>query len=488
MRHNHRLSFFWATLASVMVLAGSAPSAYGLTVTLDSGVGSIVLTDDDLDGVIDFNTTVGGVFEASGRAFEQVRSDKTIVSITSTPPTAESLLRNIGGIDATFTITVDSSSFPQIGPPLGWSLFYSGRTADAMGGAVNVTSHSVEARRYSGAILITTLAGTPSVAAENFSLSSSGADAGVDVTDMRVVYSFTLAPGDEIRLPDNNDTDGDAIQVSLFNQQKKCVDKMNILAHKLVNAAQKSDAKCVYTGLHAGGADATVCVDDTEELKTAKAETKFLDGYASFCADSLPPWGVNGDKCCEGGANDGASCLVDAGCPAGACLRGACASSAAELAANDLTHDLFGVSVVVTDGSSIGKCQHDIIKRAGKLIVERWKVFRNCKKDNFELILNDANLVTGCLGSPQPDPKSKISKLQTKLATGIDKQCIDRGVTPVGPAFPGECTGSSDGTIAACIGERASCRFCLAVNVADAISPAVDCDLFDDATPNLSCP
>lgn len=487
MRHHHEPGVFWATLAFVLVLTVPTPSAYGLTVLLDSGAGSIFLTDDDLDGVIDFNTTVGGVFQASGRVFEQVRSDKTIVSITSTPPTAESLVRNIGGVDATFTILVDSSAFPVIGPPLGWSVFYSGRTADAMGGAVNVTSHSVQAATNAGAVLLTTLAGPPSVAAENFSLSTSGANAADSGTDMRVIYSFTLAPGDEIHLPDNNDTDGDAIQVSMFNQQQKCVDKMNVFAHKLLNAAQKSDSQCINTGLHAGGADETVCVDDTEELKTAKAETKFLDGYASFCAASLPPWGVNGDKCCEGGASDGASCLVDAGCPSGACLRGACASSATELAANDLTHDLFGASVVVTDGSAIGKCQRDITKLAGKLIVERWKVFRSCKKDNFPTILDDASLVSTCLTSPQPDAKDKISKLQNKLVAGIDK-CILNGVTPLAPAFPGECIGAVDSTMTACISDRASCRFCLAVNVADAISPAVDCDLFDDAMANLSCP
>jgi len=36
--------------------------------------------------------------------------------------------------------------------------------------------------------------------------------------------------------------------------------------------------------------------------------------------------------------------------------------------------------------------------------------------------------------------------------------------------------------------ERTNCAFCNAVNVVDDIVPPVDCDLFDDATANLSCP
>ena len=162
-------------------------------------------------------------------------------------------------------------------------------------------------------------------------------------------------------------------------------------------------------------------------------------------------------------------------------------SGAAEDAANAAAHDLFGGSVVVTDGDATGKCQKQVIKRMGKLLVERWKVFRKCKKDNFSTIGNDADLVTTCLGPPQPDPKLKIAKRITKLSEEVTK-CVDKGVTTVGPAFPGECSGEANGTFAACVSERASCRFCLAINIADDINPPLNCDLFDDGAANVSCP
>src|SRR5262245_60426912 len=106
--------------ATVLLLIAGRPAA-GLDVTLDSGSGSVTLTDDDLDGIIDFNQTVGGVLDARGRVFEQLNANGTIVSITTTPPFAEGVFHNVGLSDATFTITVNSTAFPAIGPPLGWA-------------------------------------------------------------------------------------------------------------------------------------------------------------------------------------------------------------------------------------------------------------------------------------------------------------------------------------------------------------------------------
>jgi len=201
----------------------------------------------------------------------------------------------------------------------------------------------------------------------------------------------------------------------------------------------------------------------------------------------MPPWGVNPEKCCEGGANDGDACLIDAGCPGGACVRGACISGAAERAANDTAHDLFGTMVDVTDGHDIGKCQKRVAQRVGKLLVERWGVFRKCKKSNFDLISSSADLVANCLGPPQPDVKGKIAKRVTKLSSEVAK-CVSKGVTPVGASFPGDCTGAADPAFASCVSQRVSCRFCLGINIAEGISPPLNCDLFDNGTADESCP
>jgi hypothetical protein len=64
------LSLLGLALAGIL----SAP-VQGLDITLDSGSGSLMLVDADLDGIIDFNTTVGGVLEARGRVFEQLNAN-----------------------------------------------------------------------------------------------------------------------------------------------------------------------------------------------------------------------------------------------------------------------------------------------------------------------------------------------------------------------------------------------------------------------------
>jgi hypothetical protein len=472
-------------LAGLFLLLIAQPTV-GLDVTLDSGSGSTTLTDVDLDGIIDFDLTVGGVLDARGRVFEQIQANTRIVSITTTPPFVEGFFRNVGLVDATFTITVNSSVFDAVGPPLGWSVFYNGRADDSMAGPLGIPSHSVQALINAGAVSLATLNGPPLVAPSDIDLATSGVNPADAATDLRVIFSFTAGPDDGILLPDNNSVDGNAIQVSVFNQQFKCVDKMNNFSRKVLDKAQKSDAKCVNEGFKAGGADATACVDDPTEEKTEKAEAKLLDQFDMFCAPNLPAWGVNGHRCCEGSANDGDLCLVDSACPGGACVRGACISGAAERAANEVTHGLFAGTVNVA-GGDVGKCQKGVIKRAGKLLVERWKIFRKCKKDNFSTIANDTDLVATCLGPPQPDPKSKIANRVTKLSDEVAK-CVDKGVSPVGPAFPGDCTGESDGTIATCISQLVSCRFCVAINIADEIVPPLDCDLFDDGASNGSCP
>jgi len=78
------------------------------------------------------------------------------------------------------------------------------------------------------------------------------------------------------------------------------------------------------------------------------------------------------------------------------------------------------------------------------------------------------------------------------MARNIDRptRCVvgARGVSPVGAQFPGVCTSATDVTFADCVAARVACRFCRAANVADAIVPPLNCDVFDDGMNNSSCP
>ena len=129
-----------------------------------------------------------------------------------------------------------------------------------------------------------------------------------------------------------------------------------------------------------------------------------------------------------------------------------------------------------------------MIQRAAKLYTARWKAFRKCKKDNFMLISGDTDLVSVCLGPPQSDAKSSISRELGRLTDKVQAVCVNKGITPVGAQFPGLCTGAADGAFADCIAARVACRFCQAANVADAIAPPLDCDAFDGGSAGSCTP
>lgn len=66
-----------ATLfASLLLVLAPGPASAVLEVTLDSGLGTQVFTDDDVDGDVDFNTTVDGIFQANGKALEELQAFK----------------------------------------------------------------------------------------------------------------------------------------------------------------------------------------------------------------------------------------------------------------------------------------------------------------------------------------------------------------------------------------------------------------------------
>ena len=472
-------------VAFACALCGAPVTA--LDVTLDSGVsGSMTINDDDMDGVIDFDVTVGGVFRAKGRVFESFGTITKTVTLTSTPPDTQAIFGKLGmgAGTAAFTVTVNTTAFTATGAPLGWTVSYVGTAEDTMAGIVDIPTHFVDASVNGGTIPLTTVNGAPILATVDtpIDLFASGVNPSDSATDVRVVFSFTPGPDDEIRLPDNNGLDDKSIEVNVFNQSDACIDRMNNDARRIALLAQKSDFTCVKRG----SGDVTACVDDALEPRTDSREQKLLADFASRCAP-VPAWGVNGATCCEGGSNDGAVCSMPAQCPSGSCVGGACISAAAESGAGAITHDLFGATVNVASERHAATCQAKVIQRAGKLYAARWKAFRKCKKDNFAVISGDVDLVSVCLGPPQSDVRGVVSKELGRLSDKVQSKCIARGVTPVGAQFPGVCTSAPDGMFAACAADRVACRFCQAANRADAIAPPLDCDAFDDGVSNASC-
>jgi hypothetical protein len=380
-------------------------------------------------------------------------------------------------------VTVKSSVLSApVGAPLGWDLYYRAAVDDITDFTVNVPTHSVQAFGAGGTLPLGVINATAITSATPFEYEDHGVDSVNNTTDAWIVWTFTLAPNDEMRVPFDGGLDGDSIQVNIFNNSQKCVDKMNNGARKISDRAQKSDAKCVKTSTGL----ATMCVDAPGEVKTLKKQDKLVDDFAAQCTP-LPAWGVNPLSCCFGGGTaDGSICVDDTTCGGGQCAAGGCIAEIAEAGINDLTHDLYGVAVAISVDHLTRKCQHSISKAAGKLFAEHWKSFRTCKRDRFTTITDDTALKAECL-EPEPDSNFKIQKREAQVAEAIQKKCLGKSVTGLAAVFPGACAASSDPTIGTCFIQRAACRFCRSANFADSIVPPVDCDLFDDTLANASC-
>jgi hypothetical protein len=461
MRPAIRVSRLVAVACALLVRPAS-----GLDVSFQVDAGTPVTITDDLSGdlnptpgTIDFDLTatpVDGVFAAKGEIIEGAGPIGSFVTLNPTPPDANATLHNLDTASHTFTVTINSSAFPAIGPPLGWSLIYGGAADDPTPDDVAIPGNSVQLAvtmtdtttsilaSASAPVPLTTPADQPVL----ISAGASGSDptSTKDAVASQVVLSFDPGPGDEILVGG-----GDGISASVFNETDKCIDKMNFDASKIVLRAGQSDAKCVRNAAHVGGS-ASACIDDP--TFTLSTDARLLADFDLRCSP-VPAWGVNGNTC--------------------SAVPGDCISGAAEHAANALTYDILGPMAVV-GSDQVGKCQAAVIKAAGKVLGARWKSFRGCKSKNIQSIGDDTALVATCLGPPQPDLDGKIAKTELQIDKAVTRSCIERGVTPVGPTFPGKCTTAADGAFADCVETQIKCRFCAAVNIADDISPALACD------------
>ncbi len=483
----------------VMVLA---TSALALEVEISDGVGTITIVDDgagDLNlvdpKVIDFDLTTDPTIpdlDGGGRVRQVTTSLGQTLTLSATPPNLTTTLKNVGAGSLAITVTIHSDDpYPAaVGAPLGWRLFYNGAVADPTPANADVTGHAAGLFINNSATPISStvvpdinLPGDPPIAFD--ASNSPGSDTLASATSSQVVATFTLGTADEIQLPENPDTEGNGLQGAVFNHDGKCISLMNMSAGSVATAEQKGDVKCVKDQPDTGG-DATACVDGVD-ANGEKSETKLQDKFVDFDCEEAPAWGVNAGTCCDGGPTDGATCLIDAQCGGGTCLAGACIGGAAQIAANDFAHDLFGASVAV-GADDVGKCQEKVFLQASKAIGSVWKKLAKCKKKNFNSIADDADLATVCFNALATDPKAQFVKMEPKVLKEAEK-CEDSGVTPVAAQFPGSCvTAANPAAFATCVTNRARCRFCQGIFVADDVDPgAIDCDTFDDAVANVSC-
>ena len=256
--------------------------------------------------------------------------------------------------------------------------------------------------------------------------------------------------------------------------QQRCIQKLNERGAALAKAQHKVSLSCLAAAasgnLAALGIPATAqdCLTNDPQGKVAAAQAKTLTGETSQCKP--------------------------ANLPTFAYTSGATVNAAGELESVALMADLFGANLdlaVISKSldppgarcqKSVAQATHGLANLLFKLTFKEKKLLLAGKEDGSLARSNEA-LQTQILAFLETDAAGKVAQKQTDLRAAARTKC---GGVVLDAAFPG-CAPSADATaLAACATSDARCRFCRSFNAFDGLT--IDCDAFDDATANASCP
>jgi streptogramin lyase len=257
--------------------------------------------------------------------------------------------------------------------------------------------------------------------------------------------------------------------------QQKCINELNKNFAKVAKTQGKVIGGCIKDGSKGklGGQSIEECITADNDGKVGKAQQKTFDKAPSKCLVA-PEFGATDPNTVNRVAVD------------------------KEL---DLIHEIFGSDLddVILDQEvekAGAKCQIDVAKAATKCPDAKLKEFNKCKKNGLggkqappetSLPFDDPTDLERCMGY---DSNNKIKKAcETGLGKAITEKCPS-GSVQLSDAFGGgacaaeAATGASE--LGTCLERLIECQVCLALNEADALSR--DCDEFDDAAVNGSCP
>ncbi len=244
-----------------------------------------------------------------------------------------------------------------------------------------------------------------------------------------------------------------AFGIAQDKDQQGCINTINKDSGKVGATQGKENNACVKAGTK--GPVAATCPGDDPKGKVAKATMKAV-------------------------SDDTAKCTVT---PEFAYTSGAAASAAMQAAELDLLSEVFGgtdLTTIISTDKVIGKCQATMMKDTEKVAATFVKVFNGEKKGALKLGAATGALIAGLQGV---DPKGKIGKTVTKLASDAGKACA---AVTIASAFPGTCSASlNPAALASCLAARAKCSMCEGLNAADNI--ASNCDQVDNGAIDGSC-
>jgi len=171
-------------------------------------------------------------------------------------------------------------------------------------------------------------------------------------------------------------------------------------------------------------------------------------------------------------------------------------NGAARGQATALVEDLFGADLdaVLASAESAplsARCQRAVaggsggVLEAGARLAARGQRAALRGRDAADPVESAVELETALLGAFASDRGGHLARARARLQREVAASC--RGTEQSLPVlFPGACSAAADeSALADCADRAALCRVCRATNAMAGL--ALDCDLFDDGVPDLTC-
>jgi glucose/arabinose dehydrogenase len=241
-----------------------------------------------------------------------------------------------------------------------------------------------------------------------------------------------------------------------------CVNAANARVAKYASAAEKDARNCAALAAKGklGAQTADQCAIADSKGALAKQQAQLEQVEAKRC-EATPAFGFAGSQ-----------------------TAGAAAEAAGrELAQLALGPNLDAALVTKADDKVAAACQQEVLKALGSCQNARRKELLRCKKAGLkDGSIGSAEALAECLDA---DPAGRVERACAKLAT---RTLPRKGAAPaveLEAAFPG-CAESDVADLADCLDAAGRCAHCRTFSAADGLG--VDCDAFDDATGNGSCP
>jgi hypothetical protein len=263
--------------------------------------------------------------------------------------------------------------------------------------------------------------------------------------------------------------------------QRRCLNSLAVAGARVAHAQAADAGAC----LHAFARGRTNRLGRATQTRTAEAcLSNDVDGdVARALADTLE----RDAKRCQARPEQ----LPDFAYRGGGPVNGAARGQAAALAEDLFGPDLDAVLASKELAPAAAGCQEALMEAAGGVLDAGARLAVRAKRNALrgsggQAVESAAELELALLDAFARDPHGRLTRARARLQQSLAERC-DAIESPLATLFPGVCGAASAlGDLADCADAAALCRLCQAQNAMDGL--ALDCDLFDDGVPDLSCP